>query len=86
MSNQRQWWIIDVVGYGDFSFYGTEEEAEDTRGHKAEWEGGIGKKRPADRVAERDRKLIASSLKHFRWEHRNEVVLEANELEAIREV
>jgi hypothetical protein len=85
MSNQRQWWIIDVTDYGDFSFYGTEEEAEDTRFHKAEWEGGKGTMRPANRTYQRDRKLIASSIKHFRWEHQNEVVLEANELEAIRE-
>ena len=85
MSDQRQWWIIDVVGYGDFSFYGTEVEAEDARAHKAEWEGGIGKKRPADRATERDRQLMASSIKQFQWEHENGVELEANELEAIRE-
>jgi hypothetical protein len=84
-ARRRKWWIIEVTGYGDFSFFGTEAEAEDTRIHKAEWEGGEGMKRRADRDNGRDRKLIAASLKHFRWEHRNEVKLEANELEAIRE-
>lgn len=41
-------WIILVgAGYGAFLFQGTEQEAEDMRSHKARWERGIGKKRPA---------------------------------------
>ena len=56
----KSWWIIDVAGYGDFAFYGTEAEAEERRAAKAEWEGGVGKKRlsmPNDPRL-RDRKLI----------------------------
>lgn len=40
-------WVILVGGYGAFLFEGTETEAEDMRRHKARWERGIGKKRPA---------------------------------------
>ena len=41
-------WIISVGGYGTFFFEGTESEAEEMRAHKAKWERGVGKKRPAD--------------------------------------
>jgi len=37
-----------VAGYGGFAFYGTEDEAEDMRVHKARWEGGVGRKRKAE--------------------------------------
>lgn len=40
-------WLISVTGYGAFLFHGTEEEAEEMRAHKADWEGGVGKKRKA---------------------------------------
>lgn len=40
-------WVILVGGYGAFLFDGTEAEAETMRCHKAQWEGGIGLKRPA---------------------------------------
>ena len=85
MSDQRQWWIIYITDYGDFSFYGTEKEADETRIHKADWEGGLGSMRPADTTGAEDGEKIAASIKQFRWEHENGVELEANELEAIRE-
>ena len=40
-------WVILVSGYGAFFFDGTPEDAEKMRAHKANWEGGIGKKRRA---------------------------------------
>jgi hypothetical protein len=84
-ANTRQWWIIDVDGYGEFSFFGNEEEAEERRAAKAEWEGGVGCKRPADRSAAEDRKKIAASLKQFRWRLKNDVELLRNERDAIRQ-
>ena len=44
---EREWWTINVFGYGDFQYFGTEDEAEEMRCHKANWEGGVGKKRRA---------------------------------------
>lgn len=44
----RQWWVINVGGYGEFAYYGSEEEAEEMRAHKARWEGGVGRKRKAE--------------------------------------
>ncbi len=44
MDNQ---WVILIGGYGAFLFEGTADEAEEMRRHKARWERGIGKKRPA---------------------------------------
>lgn len=38
-------WLISVAGYGEWIYVGTEAEAEEMRAHKANWEGGIGKKR-----------------------------------------
>lgn len=40
-------WAILVAGYGAFLIEGTEQEAEEMRAHKARWERGIGRKRPA---------------------------------------
>jgi hypothetical protein len=40
----RKWWKISVTGYGAFGFYGTHGEAEEMRRHKANWEGGCGRK------------------------------------------
>lgn len=40
----KEKWKIDVTGYGTFDFDGTEQEAEEMRRHKAEWEGGVGRK------------------------------------------
>jgi hypothetical protein len=42
-------WVILVSGYGAFIHTGTEQSAEEMRTHKARWEGGIAKKRPADK-------------------------------------
>lgn len=44
----RQWWVIAIGGYGEFGYYGSEDEAEEMRAHKARWERGTGRKRPAD--------------------------------------
>lgn len=41
-------WIITVEGYGSFEFEGTEQEAEEMRKHKANWEGGVGTKKLAE--------------------------------------
>lgn len=41
---QTDWWKISVSGYGDFSFLGTEEQAEEVRRNKSRWEQGVGKK------------------------------------------
>lgn len=40
-------WVIHVAGYGTFMFEGTHAQAEEMRAHKANWERGIGKLRPA---------------------------------------
>jgi hypothetical protein len=49
-------WVIYVHGYGAFMFEGDETEAEKMRAHKANWEGGIGKKRLATDEEHRSRK------------------------------
>jgi hypothetical protein len=42
----REWWIIEVGGgYGAFNFFGTEDEAEEMRRHKANWEHAVARKR-----------------------------------------
>ena len=45
--NTCRHWVIDVAGYGSFLFEGSEKQAEEMRAHKAWWEGGVGRKRPA---------------------------------------
>lgn len=45
MNADRIWWIIKVVNYGTFYYFGTTEEAEEMRAHKEDWEGGKGTKR-----------------------------------------
>lgn len=47
MKTETMHWIIYVSGYGCFFFEGTKRQAEDMRKHKSNWEGGIGRKRPA---------------------------------------
>jgi hypothetical protein len=42
--NSSEQWTIWVAGYGKFNFDGTEAEAEEMRRHKANWEGGQGRK------------------------------------------
>jgi len=49
INNTKQKWVIDVVGYGTFFYEGTEEEAEEMRKHKANWEAAIARKRLADK-------------------------------------
>lgn len=53
MNKETEHWVINIVGYGAFLFFGNEAEAEEMRAHKARWERGIGKKRRAtdDEVA-----------------------------------
>jgi hypothetical protein len=38
----KEKWLIRIAGYGTFDFEGTEEEAEEMRKHKANWEKGSG--------------------------------------------
>lgn len=40
-------WLIDVAAWGQIIFVGTEEEAEEWRVHKSNWEGCIATKRRA---------------------------------------
>lgn len=37
-------WIITVAGWGSINYLGTEEEAEEYRCHKANWEQAVAKK------------------------------------------
>lgn len=48
-------WNIWVSGYGEFTFEGTEAEADEMRSHKARWERGNGQKWRADLARESDR-------------------------------
>lgn len=48
-------WLIRIQGYGTFEFYGTEEEAEEMRRHKSQWEGGVGMKWRKELPLESDR-------------------------------
>lgn len=43
----KEYWYIYVANWGDGLFYGTEEEAEEVRVHKARWEQSIARKRRA---------------------------------------
>lgn len=83
MPDARQWWIIDVAGYGTFATYGTVEEAEDMRAHKAKWEGGVGRKRPAVTTDASDTRLVESRKDMWRSDHADGVELEPNEREAL---
>ena len=44
----KKTWVIRVGGYGSFIFDGTEEEAEEMRCHKSNWEQAVARKRLAD--------------------------------------
>jgi hypothetical protein len=48
LPEKGRWWLITIGGYGKFGFFGTEKEAEEMRAHKAEWEGGVGRKSPIE--------------------------------------
>lgn len=41
MSEEKDIWMIRVAGYGTFEFEGTEQEAEEMRRHKGQWERGF---------------------------------------------
>lgn len=58
-----KWVILIGAGYGAFLFDGNEVEAEEMRVHKARWERGIGKKRPAVETE------IASGKPSKCWNH-----------------
>lgn len=76
---KREWWLIDIENYGDYAFYGTEEEAEIERAGRAEWEGERGTKK---RISAYSSEVVkaARRLRNFHDEGRK---LEPNELEAI---
>ena len=60
-------WIISVGGgYGEFPFHGTQDEAEEMRAHKADWEGAVATKR-----------LVIKS--NINWEARDENTRDAKE-------
>jgi hypothetical protein len=42
---KKEVWLIDVDNYGEFLFIGNEEEAEEMRKHKANYEGSISRKK-----------------------------------------
>ena len=49
MKKERKWWLITVGDdWGSMAFWGTEDEAEDCRSGKAEWEGTWAKKEIID--------------------------------------
>ena len=77
MMADRRWWTLNVHGYGEFQYFGTEDEAEGMRRHKANWEGGVGKKRRAtshEAILGRD---------HLEWQHDHKYPLDERELEAL---
>lgn len=43
----KKYWIIEVVAWGTLYAIGTEEQAEEWRRHKANWEQCIARKREA---------------------------------------
>lgn len=45
--SKKYHWIIDVAAWGTLYGFGTEEEAEEWRSHKANWERCVAKKRKA---------------------------------------
>jgi hypothetical protein len=76
--DRRTWWTIDITGYGTFTVFATEAEADQKRRDKAEWEGGRGRKRAADADE------IAEAKEHIRWKQANEYPMEPEELEALK--
>ena len=42
------YWVITVAGWGTIYGYGTEEDAETMRVHKARWERAVARKRLAN--------------------------------------
>lgn len=74
----RSWWTLEITGYGDFSVYASEKEAEQVCQDKAEWEGGTGTKRPA--TAE---EILEAKREILRKKHKNRV-LTLVDIEALR--
>lgn len=58
--NHRLWWRINVGGYGDFAFWGSQAEAEERRRAKAEWEGACATKEPIPE----SHPLVSSEIEH----------------------
>jgi len=64
MSDKKHW-VILVANYGAFVFKGTEDEAEEMRKHKANWERAVAQKRLATPQE------IASGNASNCWNHEN---------------
>lgn len=63
---QREWWEINIYGYGKFGFYGTIEEATAEKDAKAAWEGSGGTRKritTSHPLADRERARLRSQLK-----------------------
>ena len=77
---KREWWLIDIENYGEYAFYGTEEEAEEERAGKAEWEGERGTK---TRIGPTNPKVL-DSLIRWKKDQARGVTLEPNQKEAVQ--
>ena len=75
----RKWWLISVSGYGEFAYFGTENEAEEMRSHKSSWEGGIAHKKQISQ----DHPMVTNERDFMKWQNKNGYPLEERELEAI---
>jgi hypothetical protein len=58
-------WMIRISGYGTFEFKGIEEEAEEMRAHKANWERGMGMKWRVGKWAKESDKIAAQIAEMF---------------------
>lgn len=79
-TEERGWWSINITGYGRFSYFGTETEAEQMRKDKAEWEGGKGTKRQAS-PAEAE-----TGVTNLKWRRDFGYGMDERELEALKGV
>ncbi len=68
-----------MSGYGEFAFYGTEQEAEEMRAHKSTWEGGVGYKNEVPK----NHPLVREAKEQIRWELEHGYGLEERELASI---
>lgn len=75
---KRDWWLINITGYGPFEYYGTKEEAEQAKNDKAEWEGGRGTKRRANADE------IEEGLNYLLWMYKAGYGLNDRELEPLK--
>lgn len=76
----RQWFLISVVGYGDFAYWGTEEEAEERRHNKAIWEG----ERATKHVISPSHPEVKVAIEEIQADIANNIAVEDRELEAIQ--